>query len=550
MKVGNNHISESLSHNAENPPDEGHILNSDEQAEPTQNAQTASIRSTTSKYEPSPTKGDVEKSSQEISTEDELPDPNIITWDSPSDPQNPMNWSSLWKLSNIILISALTFVTPLASSMFAPGVPALMVEFQSTNTALAGFVVSVYILGFAFGPLFLAPLSEIYGRVPVYHVCNVLFIIFTVACALARNLNMLIGFRFLAGIWGSAVLTNGGGTITDMVAQENRGAAMSGFAMGPILGPVIGPVAGGFLAQSKGWRWVFWVITMISGCFTILSFIFLRESYAPTILARKTKRLRKETNNPQLVSKLDHGLTTKDFFFRSIVRPAKLSFRSPIVLSTSIYMAIVYGYLYLLFTTFPIVFESTYRFSTGTVGLTYLGLGVGSLLGLTTFAALSDRIIKSKTAKAQAQSESDDPSSPPAQMKPEYRLPFLIPGAILIPIGLFMYGWTAQYRVHWIAPIIATSLIGIANMFIFMSINLYLVDAFTVYAASALAANTVFRSVMGAVLPLAGQQMYQTLGLGWGNSLLAFIAVGLIPVPFVLLRWGEWVRVRWQVSNL
>jgi MFS family permease len=289
---------------------------------------------------------------------------------------------------------------------------------------------------------------------------------------------------------------------------------------------------------------------MISGTFTIFSFIFLRETYAPTILARKTKRLRKETNNPHLVSKLDHGLTPKDFFLRSIVRPAKLIIRSPIVLSTCIYMAIVYGYLYLLFTTFPIVFEATYHFDTGTVGLTYLGLGVGSLLGLTIFAALSDRLIKSKTAKAQTESDSSDPSAPRAQMKPEYRLPFLIPGAFLIPIGLFMYGWTAQHHVHWIAPIIATALIGIANMFIFMSINLYLVDAFTVYAASALAANAVFRSVMGAVLPLAGQQMYKTLGLGWGNSLLAFIAVGLVPVPFVLLRWGEWMRTRWQVSNL
>jgi hypothetical protein len=210
--AGNAHLSESLSHNAEKPSDEGYMHDSKEQTESTQNVplqQIASIRSTTSKYEHSRANADVEKSSQEISTESELPDPNIITWDSPSDPENPMNWTSLWKLSNIILISALTFVTPLASSMFAPGVPALMVEFESTNTALAGFVVSVYILGFAFGPLFLAPLSEIYGRVPVYHVCNVLFIIFTVACALATNLNMLIGFRFLAGIWGSAVLTNG-----------------------------------------------------------------------------------------------------------------------------------------------------------------------------------------------------------------------------------------------------------------------------------------------------------------------------------------------------
>ncbi len=142
--------------------------------------------------------------------------------------------------------------------MFAPGIPQLMAEFKSNNIELAAFVVSVYVLGFATGPLVLAPLSEMYGRVPIYHATNILFIVFTVACAVSSNLNMLIGFRFLEGCMGSAVLTNGGGTIADLIRQEHRGAAMSVFVVGPLLGPVIGPVAGGFLAQAKGWRWVFW----------------------------------------------------------------------------------------------------------------------------------------------------------------------------------------------------------------------------------------------------------------------------------------------------
>src|ERR1700716_3761595 len=101
--------------------------------------------------------------------------------------------------------------------MFAPGVPALMKEFNSTSTTLGSFVVSIYILGFAIGPLILAPLSELYGRVPIYHITNILFIIFNVACALSTRLDMLIGFRFLAGSMGSACLTNGGGTIADLI---------------------------------------------------------------------------------------------------------------------------------------------------------------------------------------------------------------------------------------------------------------------------------------------------------------------------------------------
>jgi len=150
----------------------------------------------------------------------------------------------------------------LASSMFAPGVPQMMREFGSTNQELGSFVVSIYVLGYAFGPLVIAPLSELYGRLPVYHVCNILFVIFTIACALATNLNMLLGFRFIEGLFGSCALTIGGGSIADMIPQQKRGGVMAVWALGPLMGPVIGPVAGGYLSQAKGWRWVFWVIAM------------------------------------------------------------------------------------------------------------------------------------------------------------------------------------------------------------------------------------------------------------------------------------------------
>ena len=147
--------------------------------------------------------------------------------------------------------------------MFAPGVPEVMAEFKSTNVQLASFVVSVYILGYAFGPFIVAPLSELYGRLVIYHICNVGFVVFTVACAVSSNLNMLIGFRFLEGVFGSAPLTLGGGSIADMIIQEKRGGMMALWAMGPLLGPVVGPVAGGYLSQAKGWRWVFWLIAIV-----------------------------------------------------------------------------------------------------------------------------------------------------------------------------------------------------------------------------------------------------------------------------------------------
>lgn len=274
----------------------------------------------------------------------------------------------------------------------------------------------------------------------------------------------------------------------------------------------------------------------------------MRESYANIILQRKVERLRKETGNPNLRSVRDTGRTPQELFKFSIVRPLKMLFLSPIVFLLSLYVGVVYGYLYLLFTTIPTVFQLQYGFSSGSVGLAYLGIGVGSFLGLMVIGSTSDRLMKQLTAK--------NGGTP----KPEYRLPLMVIGGFFVPVSLFWYGWSAEYELHWIMPIIGTAILGIGMIIAFVRFNLiinfsemnadlvqmatstYLIDAFTVYSASVMAANTVFRSLAGAVLPLAGGRMYENLGLGWGNSLLAFIALGMVPLPFIFWKYGERIR--------
>ena len=196
---------------------------------------------------------------------------NEVWWDGPDDPSNPRNWPNSKKFTNVALVSLQCLISPIASAMFAPGVQRVMEDFNSTSKELATFVVSVFVLGFGIGPLVLAPLSEIYGRLPIYLWTNIFFVIFTIACAVSTNLNMLVGFRFLAGLAGSAPLANGGGTIADLIIQEKRGAAMAIFGIGPLLGPVIGPIAGGYLAEAEGWRWVFWVIAIAVSSSLLLS---------------------------------------------------------------------------------------------------------------------------------------------------------------------------------------------------------------------------------------------------------------------------------------
>lgn len=191
----------------------------------------------------SATELDVESEKQDAEKGDALAGVDskyIVDWDGDNDPANPLNWPQRKKWTSMGIVSAITFITPLASSMFAPGVPAVMREFNSTDIKLASFVVSIYILGFAIGPIVIAPLSELYGRLKLYLWCGVCFIIFTILCAVSKNMGMLVAFRFLAGCAGAAPLTIGGGSIADLLRLEERGSAMAIFALGPLLGPIIG----------------------------------------------------------------------------------------------------------------------------------------------------------------------------------------------------------------------------------------------------------------------------------------------------------------------
>lgn len=192
----------------------------------------------------------------------------------------------------------------------------------------------------------------------------------------------------------------------------------------------------------------------------------MRESYAYVILDRKAKRLRKETGNPNLRSVLDTGRSPRDLFVFSIVRPTKMLFLSPIVFLLSLYVAVIYGYLYLLFTTMTNVFENQYGFSQGSVGLAYLGIGIGSLIGLFILGATSDRLLKYLTEKNGGVA------------KPEYRLPPMIVGAWFIPVALFWYGWTAEKQDAWILPILGTSFLGVGMLTAFVSVPDFLLPFF------------------------------------------------------------------------
>ncbi|PMD28884.1 putative MFS transporter [Hyaloscypha variabilis F] len=462
---------------------------------------------------------------------------DVVDWDSPNDPENPMNWPKWKRIGHVALVSIIVFLVNLSTTISAPGSGILMKDFRQTNAIVGSLTISIFLLGFTLGPLLMAPLSELYGRLIVYHLSIAAFIAFLLGCGWSGNIVCFLILRFIAGCAASSPSTIGGGTVADVIPVEQRGAAMAVTALGPILAPVIGPVAGGFIAQKLGWRWTFWIVGIAAGVWLAAAVLLMRETYAPIILERKAAQLRKKTGDMALQAKGRQNVSTLVHLGRGLSRPLKLLVLSPVVLLLSIYVAFVFGLMFLCFSTYSAVFIKQYHFSVGVSGLTYLGQGIGMITGLILFGALSDRILKARAAKQHM-----------GEMTPEERLPLMVYFTPIIPIGFFWYGWTAQEKVQWIAPIVGTSFIGLGNLFVMLPAQIYLVDAFgPKAAASALAANSLLRSLFGTFLPLAAPHLYANLGYGWGNSIFGFLALAFIPVPVLFYKYGAYLRTRFQV---
>ncbi|KAM0151318.1 hypothetical protein ACHAPG_008311 [Botrytis cinerea] len=455
-----------------------------------------------------------------------MDEPNIVDFDGPDDPANPLNWSPRYKWSTVAIISMMNLMVNLGTIIVAPAAPQILADFHESSGLYSTILVSIWELGEILGLLIIAPLAELYGKLLIYNIANILFIIFSIGSATSTNIQMLIAFRCLSGLMVASTTLNNG-TIGDMFPPEQRGGAISIISLCPLLGIIAGPIIGGYLTAAAGWRWTFWIITIATGVVQI-GFLFLRETHKVTILQRKTKRLRKETGNMTLRSKYASDLSKGELFRTAALRPVKMLLFSPIILIMCLYAAVIYGWLYLVMTTLTEIFESQFQVSQGPVGLTFIGIGIGMFIG-----AISCRILLDKWAIRAAAG---------GEIKPEYRLPVMVLGGIILPIGFFIYGWTAEKHIQYVVPILGTAIISCGLVLTTLPCVAYLVDAYTQHAVSVMAAMIVLRNVAGTVLPLAGPPLYGKLGLGWGNSVLGFIALAFVPIPLLLVKFGERIR--------
>ncbi|CAD6592757.1 MAG: hypothetical protein ASARMPRED_006702 [Alectoria sarmentosa] len=464
-------------------------------------------------------------------SQDEKPkNPNLVTLDGPDDPANPKNWPINKKWGATLIISAFSFISPLTSSMVGPALGQMAADLHMTNTVEIEISLSIFVLAWAVGPFFLGPLSEVYGRVRVLQISNLFFLAWNIGCGFAQNNVEIIVFRLLAGLGGSAQLAAGGGVLSDCWLPEQRGKAMGIYTLAPVLGPAIGPVLGGWIAERSTWRWVFWSTSIADAVVQVAGVFFLPETYTPTILKQKAKQLRRETGNKRLHTEFEDKKFSK-LLAVALVRPFRLIGTQPIVQVLALYMAYLFGLFYLLFTTFSNLFEDVYHESVGIASLNYLALGLGFVLGGQINTHLCDRIYRRLKAKNNGVG------------KPEFRVPLMIPASCLIPVGLFWYGWSAQAAIHWIMPNIGVFIFGIGAILCLQCAQTYIIDSYQRYAASAMAAAVVLRSIAGFAFPIFAPYMYHKLHYGWGNTVLALAGVVIgIPTPVMLWYFGERIR--------
>lgn len=214
-------------------------------------------------------------------------------------------------------------------------------------------------------------------------------------------------------------------------------------------------------------------------------------------------------------------------------QPTKHRINPPLSIFWNIYIAIIYGILYLCFVAYPIVFRDIRGWQLGISGLAFIGIGIGVVLTIACEPFIR-RLINS---------HAKDPET--GKPYPEAMVSFVCICAAMIPVGELWFAWTCSpASIHWIVPLLAGIPFGAGNTGVFIYASNYLTQSYGMYAASALAGNSVIRSILGGVLPLAGASMYASLGPNWAGTLLGVLEVVIVPIPFVFYKYGHKIRIK------
>ncbi|GLA24686.1 hypothetical protein ACMYSQ_009193 [Aspergillus niger] len=468
-----------------------------------------------------------------------LPDSEayVVEFEGADDPMHPHNWPMKKRVMLGSLLTSCALVTAYGSAVFATAASGAEKEF-GFGEEVAALGTTLYVLGFSAGPTVWAPCSELLGRRWPLLLGMFGFDLFMIATATAKDTQTLMLCRFFAGFCAASIIALVPASLSDVFNNHQRGVAIAMYTMSVFTGPFTAPFIGGYTASSYlGWRWTLYVPAIVGFFCLALIVFFTTETYAPIILVQKAAILRRQTRNWGIHARQDElEIDFKELVTKNLARPFMILFTEPIAFLLTLYMSFIYGLAYALLEAYPIIFEGTYGMTGGTAGLPFIGLIIGEIAGSTFVLSLSGRYSRKLAANNYV-------------AVPEWRLPPCIVGGAVFAGGLFWFGWTGwNSSIHWMAPTAAGVAVGFGLTSIFMQCFNYILDTYSKFAASAFAANTMMRSMVGAVFPLFTRQMFNNLGIQWAGTLLGCIAVVMIPIPLMFYLFGGRLRQKSKLA--
>ncbi|KAF2157714.1 MFS general substrate transporter [Myriangium duriaei CBS 260.36] len=465
----------------------------------------------------------------------------IVGYHDDKDPCNPHNWSFATRIWITFMIACIGFVVGFASSVDSEALTQAAQEF-GVSEVVESCATGLYLVGFGCGALFAGPFSETVGRLPVYIVTLIIYMLFIMASGLAPNIGAQLAFRFLAGFFGSTPLTCAGGSLSDLWSPYERTYAFPVFANAAFTGPVIGPVVGGYIAEASSrlpapmWRWCEWITLIMSGLVLVSVILFVPETFSPILLKWKAQHLRDLTGDERYRAEAE---VRKEPFLkrlgRALYRPFLLAASEPIILLITLYLTVIYIVLFTFLDGYTYIFQEIHKTSQGVTGLCFLGIVIG-LFGASILVPFIGRSAKRQLRVLQEQGKD--------HLAPEFRLKFAMYGSPAIPISIFWMGWTSDPNISIWSPLAASALFGYGILCVFISSYQYIIDAYEMYAASALASVTLIRYVAAGGMTIVGIPFYENLGVHYTLTILACISCICVPVPYVFYVYGPAIRKR------